>query len=439
MYGQVKFFPNLGTPQSPAFYDAVPDNLNPWNFLPSNILDFTMLSCVDIDKDGDKDCFMSKAQRYPSGSEWKILKSGMLYYENTGATTIQNSSVSSIPHYTESTIEENPLKTVNENYPSPTFFDIDGDSDVDCVIGTSEGSLKYYRNYGIEKYCFFNGVFSITDGRCACSSGFSGPQCATQCPGPTPWNPEQICYGHGACYSTGELEGSCLCAVGYAGVNSLNISDCGDCVVSTTGGPSYYGNGTSGVELSCQLCPGGGTCSGHGTCAGGKTGSGSCSCESGWSADSDGSCSVALCAACKVSELREEFATADAYGCTFKCSACPKGGICFGTTNVDPLEGYWTANDASNNVYKCLILGNCEGGTCDTGHNGPICATCIDGWALAAGVCVECAGRTGSPTLWALIVVVILVISFCIVRCFFCGVHEEDSTHKATSSTMHCL
>ena len=252
----------------------------------------------------------------------------------------------------------------------------------------------------------------------------------------------EICYGHGACYAAGECAGHCLCDTGYGGTDGNGYTACNDCIVATDSTtPSYFGNTLEvhPATLNCQLCPGGGTCSGHGTCSGGKTGSGSCSCESGWSLDSDGSCSVAQCAACKVSELREEFATADAYGCTFKCSACPKGGICFGTTNVDPLEGYWTANDASNNVYKCLILGNCEGGTastCDAGHNGPICATCIEGWALAAGVCVECAGRTGSPTLWALIVVVILVISCCIVRCFICGDPEENSTQKATSSTM---
>ena len=35
-----------------------------------------------------------------------------------------------------------------------------------------------------------------------CSSGYSGRQCNAQCPGPDPFHPDRICYGHGACTLT---------------------------------------------------------------------------------------------------------------------------------------------------------------------------------------------------------------------------------------------
>ena len=99
--------------------------------------------------------------------------------------------------------------------------DYDSDGDLDVTLG-SPGGTTVIENYASQTYCHDNGVLSTTLNRCSCFTGFSGAQCSNYCPGVVAGGAENICYGHGACRTTGASEGVCLCAAGYGGIDSLN-------------------------------------------------------------------------------------------------------------------------------------------------------------------------------------------------------------------------
>ncbi|NYT27401.1 MAG: VCBS repeat-containing protein [Candidatus Thiodubiliella endoseptemdiera] len=84
---------------------------------------------VDIDGDGDLDLVVGE-------------KNGTLkYYQNTGTT--------SSPAYEAKTGDDNPFNGIDVGYYStPTLADIDGDGDLDLVVGENYGTLKYYQNTG---------------------------------------------------------------------------------------------------------------------------------------------------------------------------------------------------------------------------------------------------------------------------------------------------
>ena len=84
---------------------------------------------ADIDGDGDLDAVVG---------EWDGT---LLYYQNTGTATN--------PSYTQQPGTANPFNGINvENSSAPTLADIDGDGDLDAVVGAFNGSLNYYKNTG---------------------------------------------------------------------------------------------------------------------------------------------------------------------------------------------------------------------------------------------------------------------------------------------------
>jgi len=84
-------------------------------------------SLADIDGDGDLDAVV--------GASDGTLK----YYENTGSATA--------PSYVEQTGTNNPFNGINVSlYSAPTLVDIDGDGDLDAIVGSFYGTLNYFEN-----------------------------------------------------------------------------------------------------------------------------------------------------------------------------------------------------------------------------------------------------------------------------------------------------
>ncbi|MBK7797191.1 MAG: T9SS type A sorting domain-containing protein [Saprospiraceae bacterium] len=94
---------------------------------------------VDYNQDGLQDIIVGTEGILTGGSQ---LKAGLILYENTG--TILN------PEYTlkdEDYLGFNSLSELNQlNYFAPSFGDIDGDGDLDMLVGTNEGSLIFCKN-----------------------------------------------------------------------------------------------------------------------------------------------------------------------------------------------------------------------------------------------------------------------------------------------------
>ncbi len=124
--GTLKYYQNTGTTSNPA-YEAKTGGDNPFNGI--DVGYFSSPTLADIDGDGDLDLVV--------GENYGTLK----YYQNTGTT--------SNPAYEVKTGDSNPFNGIDVgNFSAPTLADIDGDGDLDLVVGDSDGTLKYYQNTG---------------------------------------------------------------------------------------------------------------------------------------------------------------------------------------------------------------------------------------------------------------------------------------------------
>ena len=120
--GSIFFSRNIGTTSNPVFAAAT---INPFGLI--DVGDFVSPVFVDIDNDGDLDAFVGGYQ------------GNTLFFRNTGTA--------SNPVF--ATASTNPFGLTDVGIAaSPSFVDIDGDGDLDALIGNSAGNTLFFRNNG---------------------------------------------------------------------------------------------------------------------------------------------------------------------------------------------------------------------------------------------------------------------------------------------------
>ncbi|HRI22177.1 MAG TPA: VCBS repeat-containing protein, partial [Panacibacter sp.] len=133
---RICFFRNEGTANAPLF-KKISGSENPFDNLSLPVL--SIPNFIDIDADGDFDCFIGDGNT-----------GALRYYKNEG--TSKN------PVFEKQSAALNPLSMVKfsaASFAEPAFADIDGDGDFDCLVADLDGNAHYFKNTGTAKEPFF--------------------------------------------------------------------------------------------------------------------------------------------------------------------------------------------------------------------------------------------------------------------------------------------
>ncbi len=124
--GNLNYFKNTGSATAPVFV-AQSGATNPFNGINVGIRSAPTLA--DLDGDGDLDAVVGG------------FDGNLNYFLNTGTATA--------PAFTQQTGAANPFNGIDLGYRStPMLADLDGDGDFDAVVGNYYGNLGYFLNTG---------------------------------------------------------------------------------------------------------------------------------------------------------------------------------------------------------------------------------------------------------------------------------------------------
>jgi hypothetical protein len=126
-YGTLRYLQNTGTSHNPAFVELAGAS-SPFSGV--DLGTFSRPDLVDLDGDADLDAVV--------GEYWGTL----LYFENSGT--------SANPTFVEATGAANPFSGIDiGSHGSPELADLDGDGDLDAIVGEYLGTLLYFENSGM--------------------------------------------------------------------------------------------------------------------------------------------------------------------------------------------------------------------------------------------------------------------------------------------------
>lgn len=143
--GFVSYFENIGTDTDPI-YEQQPPFDNPLQGV--SVESYSMPSFADIDGDGDLDALIAGSYyfniySYGYGYGYGGFYDELSYFENQGGV---NS-----PNFVLQTGSANPFEAFAFGFYSqlaPSFVDIDDDGDLDWIAGDGFGGLRYFENTG---------------------------------------------------------------------------------------------------------------------------------------------------------------------------------------------------------------------------------------------------------------------------------------------------
>ena len=124
--GDLFYFENTGDPSSPAFSSTPVQN--PFGLV--EVVDYASPTFADIDDDGDFDAIVGN------------IDGDVLFQRNDDPSTGKDA-----PTFTPFPLQPFGLSAVDQR-SAPTFTDLDGDDDLDALIGERSGDLLYYENTG---------------------------------------------------------------------------------------------------------------------------------------------------------------------------------------------------------------------------------------------------------------------------------------------------